>query len=138
MNDGKPIDNDLKYGSVSGIKTDEDGKGLSGAIIGLFKTNDGEFTKENALMTTTSKDDGSFSFADIPYGTWYVREIEQPTGFVLNDTVYDVVISENEQVVEISIENTLIRGNITLTKVDADYPENKLTGATFEVYKDSF
>ena len=28
-------------------------------------------------------------------------------------------------------------GDITLTKVDADYPENKLSGATFEVYKDN-
>ena len=27
-------------------------------------------------------------------------------------------------------------GNIKLTKVDEDYPDNKLTGATFEVYKD--
>lgn len=136
VNDGKPIDNELKYGSVSGIKTDENGDGLGGALIGLFKTNDGEFTTENAILTTTSGDDGSFSFANIPYGTWYIREISQPTGYVLNDTVYDVTIAENEQVVEISIENRLIRGNITLTKVDADYPENKLTGAEFEVYKD--
>ena len=127
----------MKYGSVSGIKVDENGEGLGGALIGLFKTNDGEFTNENALMTTTSNDDGSFSFADIPYGTWYIREIAQPTGYVLNDTVYDVTIAEDEQVVEISIENTLIRGNITLTKVDADYPDNKLTGAEFEVYKDT-
>lgn len=94
------------------------------------------FTTENAILTTTSNDDGSFSFANIPYGTWYIREISQPTGYVLNDTVYDVTIAEDEQVVEISIENRLIRGNITLTKVDADYPENKLTGAEFEVYKD--
>lgn len=136
VNDGKPIDNKLKYGSVSGIKTDENGDGLGGALIGLFKTNDGEFTTENAILTTTSGDDGSFSFANIPYGTWYIREISQPTGYVLNDTVYDVTIAENEQVVEISIENRLIRGNITLTKMDADYPENKLTGAEFEVYKD--
>lgn len=136
VNDGKPIDNELKYGSVSGIKTDENGDGLGGALIGLFKTNDGEFTTENAILTTTSGDDGSFSFANIPYGTWYIREISQPTGYVLNDTVYDVTIAENEQVVEISIENRLIRGNITLTKMDADYPENKLTGAEFEVYKD--
>ena len=136
VNDGKPIDNELKYGSVSGLKTDENGDGLGGALIGLFKTNDGEFTTENAILTTTSGDDGSFSFANIPYGTWYIREISQPTGYVLNDTVYDVTIAENEQVVEISIENRLIRGNITLTKVDADYPENKLTGAEFEVYKD--
>ncbi|HHZ05874.1 MAG TPA: Cys-Gln thioester bond-forming surface protein [Clostridiales bacterium] len=137
VNDGKPIDNELKYGSVSGIKTDEDGKGLGGALIGLFKTNDSDFTTENAILTTTSNDDGSFSFADIPYGTWYIREIAQPTGFVLNDTVYDVTVDKDEQVIEISIENRLIRGNITLTKVDADYPENKLTGAEFEVYKDT-
>ena len=66
VNDGKPIDNELKYGSVSGLKTDENGDGLGGALIGLFKTNDGEFTTENAILTTTSGDDGSFSFANIP------------------------------------------------------------------------
>lgn len=137
INDGKAIDNDLIYGSVSGMKTDENGKGLGGALIGLFNTNDGEFTTENAIMTTTSNDDGSFSFTDIPYGTWYIREIEQPKGYILNATVYDVTIAKDEQIVEISIDNTLIRGNITLTKLDADYPENKLTGAEFEVYKDT-
>lgn len=88
-------------------------------------------------MTTVSAEDGSFSFENIPFGTWYIREIEQPTGFVLNDTVYPVTVGQNGQVVEVEIVNRHIRGNITLTKVDADYPENKLTGATFEVYKDN-
>ena len=46
-------------------------------------------------------------------------------------------IAENEQVVEIEIVNEFVRGNITLTKVDADFPDNKLTGATFEVYQDN-
>ena len=137
VNDGNPIENELFYGSVSGKKVNENGNGLGGATIGLFKTADGDFTTDNALMTTVSKDDGSFSFENIPYGTWYIREIKQPTGYVLNDTVFDVVITEDKQVVEISIENILIRGNITLTKVDADYPENKLTGAEFQVWMDS-
>lgn len=88
-------------------------------------------------MTATSKEDGSFSFEGIPYGTWYIREIEQPAGFVLDDTVYPVSIGKDAQVVEIKIVNKYIRGNIHLTKVDAEYPDNKLTGATFEVYKDS-
>ena len=136
-NDGKAIENDLLYGSVSGKKVDEDGKVLAGAVIGLFRTDDGEFTKETALMTATSKEDGSFSFEGIPYGTWYIREIEQPAGFVLDDTVYPVSIGKDAQVVEIKIVNKYIRGNIHLTKVDAEYPDNKLTGATFEVYKDS-
>ena len=136
-NNGKTIENDLIYGSVSGKKVDENGNALGGALIGIFRTSDGEFTKENALMTTVSAEDGSFSFENIPFGTWYIREIEQPTGFVLNDTVYPVTVGQNGQVVEVEIVNKHIRGNITLTKVDADYPENKLTGATFEVYKDN-
>ena len=136
-NNGEAIENELLYGSVSGKKVDENGEALGGALIGLFKTDKDEFTKENALMTTVSAKDGSFSFSDIPYGTWYVREIEQPTGFVLDETVYSVTVSEDGQIVEIEIVNEYIRGNIALTKVDADYPDNKLTGATFEVYKDS-
>ena len=136
-NDGKAIENDLLYGSVSGKKVDENGSALGGALIGLFRTDDGEFTKENALMTTTSAEDGSFSFENIPYGTWYVREIEQPAGFVLDDTIYPVTIGADGQVVEIKIVNIYVRGNIHLTKVDSEYPDNKLTGATFEVYKDS-
>ena len=136
-NSGKTIENDLIYGSVSGKKVDEDGNALGGALIGIFRTSDGGFTKEKALMTTVSAEDGSFSFENIPFGTWYIREIEQPTGFVLNDTVYPVTVGQNRQVVGVEIVNKHIRGNITLTKVDADYPENKLTGATFEVYKDN-
>ncbi|RHP33242.1 SpaA isopeptide-forming pilin-related protein [Lachnotalea sp. AF33-28] len=136
-NDGKTIENDLIYGSVSGKKVDENGNALGGALIGLFRTDDGEFTKETAIMTATSAEDGSFSFEGIPYGTWYIREIEQPADFVLDDTVYPVTIGKDGQVVEIKIVNKYIRGNIHLTKVDAEYPDNKLTGATFEVYKDS-
>ena len=136
-NNGKTIENDLIYGSVSGKKVDENGNAIGGALIGIFRTSDGGFTKEKALMTTVSAEDGSFSFENIPFGTWYIREIEQPTGFVLNDMVYPVTVAQNRQVVGVEIVNKHIRGNIILTKVDADYPENKLTGATFEVYKDN-
>ena len=87
-NDGEAIDNDMIYGSVSGKKVDENGDALGGAMIGLFRPDETEFTKENALKTAVSDDDGNFSFEDIPYGVWVVREIEQPTGFVLNDTAY--------------------------------------------------
>ena len=136
VNDGKPIENKLIYGSVSGKKIDENGEALNGALIGIFKADETVFTREHALMTAVSQKDGSFSFAKVPYGNWIVREIEAPTGFVLDDTSYEVNISENEQVIEVEITDEYIHGNIQLTKVDADYPDNKLTGATFEVYKD--
>ena len=136
VNDGKPIENKLIYGSVSGKKIDENGEALGGALIGIFKADETEFTKEHAIMTATSEKDGSFSFAKVPYGKWIVREIEAPEGFVLDDTSYEVNIGENEQVIEVKITDEYIYGNIELTKVDADYPDNKLTGATFEVYRD--
>ncbi|MBT9698529.1 TonB-dependent receptor [[Eubacterium] rectale] len=136
VNDGKLIENKLIYGSVSGKKIDENGEVLGGALIGIFKADETEFTKEHAIMTATSEKDGSFSFAKVPYGKWIVREIEAPEGFVLDDTSYEVNIGENEQVIEVEITDEYIHGNIELTKVDADYPDNKLTGATFEVYKD--
>ena len=136
VNDGKPIENKLIYGSVSGKKVDEKGEALNGALIGIFKADETVFTREHALMTAVSQKDGSFSFAKVPYGNWIVREIEAPEGFVLDDTSYEVNIGENEQVIEVEITDEYIHGNIELIKVDADYPDNKLTGATFEVYKD--
>ncbi|MCD7827266.1 MAG: Cys-Gln thioester bond-forming surface protein [Clostridiales bacterium] len=135
-NEGNAIENKLIYGSVSGLKSDEDGKALSGAVIGIFKTETTEFTKETAIQTTVTADDGSFSFAKVPYGTWVIREIESPKGFVLSEEEIPVTIGKVDEVVEIELVNFYITGKIELTKVDEDYPENKLTGAVFEVYTD--
>ena len=55
---------------------------------------------------------------------------------MLDETSYEVKISEVGQVIEVEIVNEYVHGNIKLTKVDEDYPDNKLTGAIFEVYKD--
>lgn len=136
VNDGKPIENKLIYGSVSGKKVDENGEALAGAVIGIFKADETEFTAEHAFMTVKSGEDGSFAFKKVPYGNWIVKEIEAPEGFVLDGTAHAVTIDRNEQVIEAEITNEYIHGNIRLTKVEADYPDNKLTGATFEVYKD--
>ena len=135
-NEGEAIENDLIYGSVSGKKYDEDGNALGGALIGIFKTGTEEFTAETAIQTTTSADDGSFSFEKVPYGTWLIHEIESPTGFVLSDEEIPVTIGGVENNVEVELVNEFITGNIELTKVDEDYPDNKLTGAVFEVYAD--
>ena len=136
-NDGEAIENKIIYGSVSGKKSDEDGKALGGALIGIFQTGTTEFTADTAIQTTTSKDDGSFSFAKVPYGTWVIREIESPKGFVLSEEEINVTIGKVDEVVEIELVNYFIKGNIELTKVDKDYPDNKLSGAVFEVYADT-
>ena len=135
-NGGAPIENKLLYGEIHGLKKDEDGSGLVGALIGLFRADCTEFTTENTVLTATSAEDGSFSFARVPYGNWIVREIEAPTGFVLSEETYPVTVDADGAVIEVEIENARIRGTVQLTKTDRDYPDNKLTGAEFTVYRD--
>ena len=136
-NNGEAVSNELIRGEIRGLKTDENGTGLSRAVIGLFQSDETEFTAENALATATSAEDGSFSFADVPFGDWVLKELESPEGFILSDEVIPVTVEEDGQVVEISLANERIYGNLRLTKVDKDYPDNKLTGAEFEVYRDT-
>ena len=136
-NGGAPIENKLLYGEIHGLKKDEDGSGLAGALIGLFRADCTEFTTEKAILTATSAEDGSFSFVRVPYGNWIVREIEAPIGFVLSEETYPVTVDADGAVIEVEIENTRIRGAVQLTKTDRDYPDSKLTGAEFTIYCDS-
>ena len=136
-NDRTPIENELIYGELHGIKKDDGSNAVSGALIGLFRTDSAEFTEDTAILTTTSAEDGSFSFVGVPYGEWIVREIKAPSGYILTEESYPVTVNYHGQVIEVEIVNERIRGTVQLTKVDADYPENKLTGAEFEVYRDT-
>lgn len=120
INDGKDIINELKYGEIRGLKIDNNDKPLEGALIGLFKDGTTEFTKDAAVMTTTSAKDGSFSFSAVPYGKYIVKEISAPEGYILDDENYEVSITENEQIVEIKIENRKIPSSPNSPKTGAE------------------
>lgn len=137
VNNGEVIHNELKYGSIHGLKKDEDGNLRAGAVFGLFLSTTEEFTEENALMLATSGEDGSFAFEQIPVGDFIVRELE--TGhpaFILNETLYPVSVTEDGQIIEIEVVNTFVRGSVAVNKVDKDNPETMLPGAGFEIYAD--
>lgn len=108
INNGEPITNTLKRGNVNGLKVDENGEPLCGALIGIFAPGTTDFTEETALMTTTSAEDGSFSFSNIPYGEWIIKEIKAPEGFLLSDKQFPVNISEDKLTVEVQIINEKI------------------------------
>lgn len=133
-NNGEAIKNNLKYGSVSGLKVDEDGKTIAGAKFGLFRNDETEYTEENVLMTAVSGENGIFRFDNIPVGTWVVRELVPAEGFVLNEQSYQVTITDHEQVIEITLENRYIRSDILGHKVDED--GEVISGALFGLFKD--
>ena len=131
------IENRLIRGDVEGIKTGEDthgmlegilgdADGLAGALIGIFAADETEFTEATALETVVTNERGHFAFTGLVYGYYLVREIAPPEGYVLNDTVFPVRIDTDGQVIEIQIENTLIRGRVEGIKTGEDCD---LTGA---------
>ncbi|MCP1110917.1 SpaA isopeptide-forming pilin-related protein [Ohessyouella blattaphilus] len=137
LNDDKEIENKLIYGSVKGLKVDAKDKPLAGTLFGLFKPSEEELTKENAILLSTSGKDGRFGFENVPYGTWVIKELEAPEGYVLLKDPVSIIIDKNEQVFEITIDNTMIIGIVQLHKVSASNPKTSLGGAIFEVYRDT-
>lgn len=137
LNDGANIQNTLKRGVIDGSKSDEDGLLLGGALMGLFAPGETEFTEDTAIRTAVSQPNGDFTFEDVPFGPWLVREIAPPEAFVLNEKVFSVNVREDGEHVNVEVENRFIRGDVKLYKVDAEYTGKKLSGAAFDVYSDS-
>lgn len=103
---GEAIKNDILYGSVKGLKIDrETEKPIVGAKFGLFRSAETEFTAENALITAVSGEDGTFLFENVPYGNWLIKELQPADGYLSNDEIYPVRISENGQTVGITVVN---------------------------------
>ena len=156
VNEGEAVSNDLLRGRVDGVKVGEnpeDGEDvkLAGAVMGLFKPDTEEFTEENALLTVTTAEDGSFAFENIPYGHWIVKEISSPALYTVSPQQHHIYIGVDGQRIEIKVENTLIRGSVQVMKTEAvDEPssvEKKdednnsflrfLSGAVFDLYEDT-
>ena len=107
-NEGKPIINKLFRGTVIGKKTDENGTPLKGVTFGLFRKDETEFTLEKALLISVSGEDGMFSFDNVPYGIWIVRELKTVEGYVLNEEPIAVNIDSDGCKIEITVVNSKI------------------------------
>ena len=109
---------------------------LAGAVYGVFKG-------EELVDTYTTNESGQFTTTDYVCGDdWTIRELSPSEGYLLDDTVYPVGAepqhyTEEYNPIALDVTEQVIRGGVALTKVDRDYPENKLEGAVFEVYRDS-
>lgn len=119
VNDGEPIENEIIYGTIKGLKIDrETGENIAGALFGMFGINETEFTEETAILTAESNDEGIFEFTDIPYGEYIVRELKPAEGYLPNKENYTVTISENKEIIEITVENDKIPELGTTATID--------------------
>jgi len=115
----------LKRGRIEGHKVDDKSEPLENAVFGLFTADCVKFSRDTAIMTAASDENGCFEFTDVPFGKYIVREIESPRGYILSDKEYTVSISEDGEVIEITAENKPITVEIS----KRDVYGNELEGA---------
>lgn len=121
VNDGEPIANELIYGTVKGIKTDrETGKTIEGAVFGLFRSDETEFTEENVVLTAESDKDGIFTFNNVPYGEWIVKELYPAENYLPSYDIHHITVSEDEQIIEINAVNDMIPELKTTASIDGE------------------
>ena len=109
VNDDEAIKNNILYGSVRGLKIDRETESvIAGAVFGLFRGNETEFTYTNAILTAESDKDGIFTFSNIPYGSWIIKELKPANGYLPSDEIYPVLINKNGQEIEIKVVNNRV------------------------------
>lgn len=118
-------DNPWWTGTVSVVKYEE---GTTTPLMVKFNLLDAD---QNVLETGTTDTNGKLSFnTKLVYGlTYYVQEAEAPEGYVLDETLHPVTITERDQEVTLTLENRPEEGSISVKKVDTQ--GNAMPGVKF-------
>ena len=104
-------------GSITITKTDGN-QPLSGALFGLY---DNAGATGDPVKTAYTDQKGKGQFTDLAAGTYYLKEITAPNGYVLDTTVRELMIGGNNAWdVETNIENRLKQYTLKLTKKGDD------------------
>ena len=122
----KTVTNALKKGKVEVTKVDADDniKKLAGV---KFQLKQGDEVKYEG----TTDANGKLVIDNVIYGDYKLVEKETLENYNLNKEVVDVSIKAQGQLVEKTVENTLKKGKVEVTAVDADDNTKKLPGIKF-------
>lgn len=135
---------DEKQGHIKIVKTEESDKDefVAGAVYGIYSKQ--TCTTEELVMQLDATDENGVATGDVlPMGTYYLKEISAPEGYVLSEKVYKVAVnSEKESTVE--VDNKAQVGYIQVFKYGeklVDYKDGQfvweegyIAGAEFEIY----
>ena len=122
---------DSQKGSVTFKKLGEGKEQIGGGTFQLWKKNEGS---DDELIKTFSTVNGSWTSSPIEYGTYYVKEIAAPQGYILDSKHSDgITIKKTAAHGTITMTNEkYTAGSITVKKVDEN--GNPLAGAEFMLF----
>lgn len=85
----------------------------------------------NPFAEGTTDESGVLTFDNIPFGDYYLEELEAPDGYKADTTPYVFSMTADGQKIEIRRENTRIPGSVTVAKTDSG--GNPIPGAAFRL-----
>ena len=115
-------------GSLTINKVDADtGKALAGVTYRLYDS----AGKKVADVTTGAN--GKAVFKDLSQGKYSYQEISAPSGYVVDNTKYQITITATVLNITAKRTNARAKGSLTINKVDADTGK-ALAGVTYRLY----
>ncbi|MGG2017874.1 SpaA isopeptide-forming pilin-related protein [Bacillus sp. S10(2024)] len=114
-------------GSLKIMKSDEKKQPLKGAVFEVVSEK-GDIQKQ-----ITSDDTGVAELHQLPIGTYFVKEVQAPEGYVLDPTIKKIEVQTNEGVL-LEVENKHVQGELEISKVDFADHNKKLSNAEFTIY----
>ena len=87
---------DIKYPDGSGVVTYKADDPITSAKGTDFKFLEVPAVKDTLLATVKTDSNSDFAFGNLYFGNYYIREIKESEGYLLDGTVYDVNFREAE------------------------------------------
>ena len=113
-------------GKIEVLKRTKEDNVLAGATYGIYK--------DNILLSSKTTDkDGKLIFDNLKIGTYQIKEINAPIGYLIDDDVTEITIGENSTSYGLIRYNELIYGNLIINKYLSDTMELE-DGAVFQIY----
>ena len=107
--------NEKIIGGLEITKIDEDTKEkIEGVTFEVYNSN-----KEVIGKITTGKDGKAVLKVDnMANGTYYYKEISAPDGYIVDSTMKEFKITEENKIAKVTVTNKKIRGTLEITKLD--------------------
>lgn len=120
--------NELVKGSIEIFKKDgENQTPLKGAKFEILDS------KKSKIAEGTTGDNGKLTINNLPYGSYYYKEVKAPSGYELDQTEHEFLINADNQAVSVQVNNEKSKGSLEITKVNNE-TNIKLSGAVFTIY----
>ncbi|MGN4931936.1 SpaA isopeptide-forming pilin-related protein [Bacillus cereus group sp. MYBK14-1] len=97
-------------GQIEVIKVGEQKEVLQGAVFDVFNS------MNEKVGTITTNEQGIASLSDLEIGTYTLKEVKSPTGYVMNEQPQQIEVKTGE-VATITVQNTKVKGNIEIKKL---------------------